>query len=311
MHEVKALIGCNNPIALPGIREFLFYGKVAAIVITRRNREMQHIFSAMLEGTGVPLIRVAKKTFVAELEEAITLNQPTIGLLKTFPFVIPPQILSLPPGGFVNFHYGLLPECRGPQPVLRHLLNNDTHAGVTVHKMDAGIDTGEIVLQERLAIDPQDTYGMLQSKLGFLGAKLSVDLLKILSYGSFLPSVPQDESKARYLEMPTADELTIRWDRMTAAEIRRLVNACNPWNKGAGTSLENWVVGITEVRDLGEGPADDRAPGTILTCNETEGLVVKTLDNHRLKLTIIYTNEGYFSGERMASLGWKEGQRLA
>lgn len=310
MNEVKALIGCNNPIALPGIREFLFYGKVAAIVITRRNREMQHILSALLEGTGVPLIRVAKKSFAEELKEAIALYQPTIGLLKTFPFVLPPEILSLPPGGFVNFHYGLLPECRGPQPVLRHLLNNDTHAGVTVHKMDAGIDTGAIVLQERLAIDPNDTYGMLQTKLGFLGAKLSVDLLKILSYGSFLPSVPQDESRARYLEMPSAEELTIQWESMTAAAIRRLVNACNPWNKGAGTSLEKWVVGITEVKDMGPAPADDRAPGTILACNESEGLVVKTMDNRRLKIMILYTNEGFFSGERMASHGWKEGQRL-
>lgn len=310
MHEVKALICCNNPISIPGIREFLFYGKVAAIVITRRNKEMRHILEHLLEGTGVPLIQVQKKNFVPALRDALDMYQPTVGLLKTFPFILPPELLAMPPRGFINFHYGLLPECRGPQPVLRHLLNNDTHAGVTVHKMDAGIDTGDIILRERVPIADDDTYGSLQTKLAFLGGKLAAELLRILSYATVLPSVPQDESRARYLEMPTADELTIRWDRMTAAEIRRLVNACNPWNKGAGTSLDNWVVGVTEVKDMGESLNDDQAPGTILACNEAEGLLVKTLDQRRLKLTILYTNEGFFSGERMAALGWKAGQRL-
>lgn len=311
MNDVKALICCNNPISIPGLREFLFYGKVAAIVITRRNKEMRHILEHLLEGTGVPLIQVQKKNFITELREALELYQPTVGLLKTFPFILPPELLAMPPRGFINFHYGLLPECRGPQPVLRHLLNNDTHAGVTVHKMDAGIDTGEIILRERVPIAEDDTYGTLQTKLAYTGGKLAAELLRILTYATLLPSVPQDESQARYLEMPTAEELTIRWDQMTAAAITRLVNACNPWNKGAGTRLGDWVVGITEVKDLGPAEPGEAAPGTILACSPEQGVIVKTLDNRRLKLMIIYTQEGFFSGERMASMGWQAGQVLA
>jgi methionyl-tRNA formyltransferase len=304
-NDVKAIILCNNPIALPGIREFLFYKKVGAFVVTKRNKEMQGIIASINEGYEVPVIIVDRKNYVAEIIDAIGKYEINTGLVMTFPFILPDSIWQLPARGFINFHYGLLPQCRGPHPILWHLLNNDKEAGITLHKMDDGIDTGEIILQEKTAIEQQDTYGTLQGKLAFLAAKAAANLLKILSFGSIIPSRKQEESLAVYYEKPTAAELTIRWAEMPAEKIIRVINACNPWNKGAGTTINNWFLGITEAEIAGEAESDDKLPGTVLSCAAADGLIVKTADNKKLKINIIYTNEGFFSGHRLAQFGIK------
>lgn len=308
--DVKALILCNNPVAIPAIREFLFFGKVGAFVVTKRNKEMQQLIGGMVEGTGVPVIIVTKKDYAEKLQEAIDTYAINVGLMMTFPFALPDEVLKKPAKGFINFHFGLLPQCRGPQPILWHLLNNDEEAGITVHKVDSGIDTGEVIMQEKVRIETNDTYGLLQSKLAYLAAKPAANLLKILSYGSIVPSTPQDESNAAYYEMPTAKELTIQWQTMKAAQIVRLVNACNPWNKGAGTSIKQWVFGVTEAEDAGEYTGEELPAGSVISCNKSEGLLVKTIDNRKLKLLIVYTSEGFFSGSRLTEFGIREKDRL-
>ena len=310
MNDIKALILCNNPIAIPGIKEFLFFGKVGAIVITKRNKEMRGILEQLIQDTGVPLIRVDKHDYKAQIAAAITEHQVNVGLMMTFPYMITPEILALPEKGFINFHYGLLPQCRGPHPILWHLLNNDAECGVTVHKVDEGIDTGAIIMQEKLTIGPEDTYGLLQGKLAFLAAKLAQNLLKILSYGSVVPATAQDETKARYFEMPGANDVTINWNEMECRQIIRVINACNPWNKGAGTTINNWFLGITEGEEAGNAPDESVQPGTILTCTKTDGLLVQTKDGKKLKINIIYTQEGFFSGYRLAEFGIKAGDNF-
>jgi methionyl-tRNA formyltransferase len=306
-NDIKAIILCNNPVAIPGIKEFLFFGKLAAIGIPVNNKEMQHILANLLAETGVPLLLINKKNYRQQINEAIDLYTPSVVLMMTFPFIIPHEILGKPKQGFINFHYGLLPGCSGPQPILWHLLNNDAHAGITVHKVDEGIDTGDIIMQEKIKIEQNDTYGILQSKLAFLGAKLAAGLMKILSYGSIIPAVKQDKTRAAYFNMPLAKDLMVKWDTMTAAEIVRLVNACNPWNKGAGTVINGWGIGLTEVEIVGDCEKGDMVPGKILSCNATEGLIAVTADNKKLKINIVYTNEGFFSGNRLADFEVKAG----
>jgi methionyl-tRNA formyltransferase len=308
--DPKIIILCNNPIAIPGIREFLFYGKVGAFVVTKRNKEMQHLLTQMVGDAPVPVIIVNRKNYIEKIITAIDENEINTGFIMTFPYILPKEVWSLPQKGFINFHFGLLPQCRGPQPVLWHLLNNDKEAGVTVHKIDDGIDTGEIIIQEKTNIADDDTYGTLQTKLAYLAAKAAATLLKILSYGSFIPSTKQDESKAAYYEMPGAKELTINWAEMSAAQILRLVNACNPWNKGAGTIINEWVIGITEVEIIEMNESITNAPGTIVECSKEKGLLVATSDNKTLSINIIFTNEGFFSGGKMMSFGLQKGMRF-
>ncbi len=306
MNNIKIILLCNNPVAVPGIREFLFHGNITAVCIPEKNKEMQHILNMLLKDTGVPLLLLSKKDYRIQLADAIEQYKPDIGVIMTFPYVLPAEIITMPAKGFVNFHYGLLPACRGPQPILWHLLNNDTEAGVTLHQLDAGIDTGPVITQEKIPIAQNDTYGTLQTKLAYLAAKLSANFLKILSYGTIIPSAPQDESKAAYYNMPGAKELTIDWKMMSAEKIIRLVNACNPWNKGAGTSINNWVIGITEA-EISEAGSEEKLPGTIIFCDKANGLTVQTSDNKKLIINIIYTNEGFFSGWKLGEFGVSAG----
>lgn len=297
---------CNNPVAVPALREFLFHGTIAAICIPEKNGEMLHILNSLLKESEVPLFLLSKKDYKTQLSNVIEQYKPDIGLIMTFPYILPEEIIGMPRKGFVNFHYGLLPECRGPQPILWHLLNNDSEAGVTLHQLDTGIDTGPVIMQEKIPIAQYDTYGTLQTKLAYLAAKLAVNFLKIISYGTITPSNPQDNSRAAYYKMPGAKELTISWKEMSSEKIIRTINACNPWNKGAGTSINNWFIGITEAEDAGIS-SEDKQPGTILFCDKTNGLVVQTTDNKKIIIRIIYTNEGFFSGWKLSDFGIKAG----
>lgn len=116
-----------------------------------------------------------------------------------------------------------------------------------------------------------------------------------------IPSRPQDESKAAYYEMPVAKDLTINWKEMGAAIIVRLVNACNPWNKGAGAFINNWFIGITEAEIAGETAFGEEDAGTILACDKEQGLLVKTCDGKKLKITIVYLQEGFYSGYQLSA----------
>jgi methionyl-tRNA formyltransferase len=307
MSDLKAIILCNNPIALPGIKEFLFYGKVGALVTTKRNGEMQYLLQQLAAGTGVPVLQVDKKNYIKELGNAITQYNITVGLVMTFPYILPKSIIEIPAKGFINFHYGLLPQCRGPQPILWHMLNGDTDGGITLHRLDEGVDTGPVVLQEKLPIAPGDTYGIMQSKLAHLGAKSAATLLKILSFGSIIPSTPQDETKAAYYKNPTAKDLTLNWQTMDSQQIIRTVNACNPWNKAAGATISNWMMGVTEVEICNDIVNKEDSPGTVVTLNKEQGLLVKTKDEKLLKINIVYLQEGFLSGWRLAEFGIKVG----
>jgi methionyl-tRNA formyltransferase len=307
MSDLKAIILCNNPIALPGIKEFLFYGKVGALVTTKRNGEMLALLQQLAEGTGVPILQVDKKNYAKELSNAIAQYHITVGLIMTFPFMLPKSLLELPEKGFINFHYGLLPQCRGSQPILWHILNGDAEGGITLHQLDEGIDTGPVILQEKLPINLTDTYGILQAKLAHVGAKSAATLLKILSFGSIIPSLPQNEARAAYYKNPNAQDLTISFKTMDSHKIIRIINACNPWNKAAGTIVNNWMFGITEAEISNDVASETDKPGTIIMLDKENGLLVKIIDGKLLKINIIYLQEGFLSGWRLAEFGIKAG----
>ena len=164
-------------------------------------------------------------------------------------------------------------------------------------------------MEDRIPIEPDDTYGILQTKLAYLGAKLTVALLKTLGFGSSIPSRKQDETKAVYHKRPSLKDVLINWEEMDALTIKALVNACNPWNKGAGTRIHNSMIGLLEVEISGEETTGNITPGTIVSLN-SGGLLIATKDNKLLKARIIYVPEGFISGERLGYFGIKQGDRF-
>jgi methionyl-tRNA formyltransferase len=94
---------------------------------------------------------------------------------------------------------------------------------------------------------------------------------------------------------------------MDSAAIKALINACNPWNKGAGTIFNDQVIGITEAEIIEAEEVTAAPPGTIIACNKEDGLIVKTRDGKQLRVNIYYTHQGFFSGYRMQAIGVKAG----
>ena len=153
--------------------------------------------------------------------------KPDVLVVVAYGLILPKPVLEIPRLGCVNVHASLLPRWRGAAPVERALLAGDETTGVTIMRMEEGLDTGPILLQRVLAIDPRDTGSSLRGRLADEGATLLLDALRGLGDGSVRPRAQPLEgvTYARKLEKR---EAPIDWTR-TAIEIERQVRGLQPW----------------------------------------------------------------------------------
>ena len=302
---INIMVLCNNEMAIPAMQQLYQAGSLQAVVVPEKNTALFSLLKQMLTGTGVSVISVNKKTLESTIKKTATEKKITAAWLMTFAYIIPKSLLNLLPGGFINFHYGLLPKYRGANPVLAQMLNGETESGITVHMIDENIDTGPIVLQQKIPIEDNDTFGIQLQKLGMLGASMVEPLLRFYQLTPVLPSVQQDESKARYFKKPVAADLMINWNTMGSQQIIRLINACNPWNKGAGAIINGMGICLTDAEAADEIAATGTLPGTITALDEEAGLKIYCLDNRTIKINVISIPEGFFTGKRLKDYGIK------
>src|SRR5882757_3740068 len=242
MNNLKILLVCSSRFALPSMRDLVYSQQLAAVIIPAHCKEMAEEVQQLLAATGIPVILVTQQNNEAELKKAIKKYDSALVFMMTYSYKITKAVYELPAKGFYNFHSGPLPESRGADPIFQQIKNREKYAGVTVHKVDEGMDTGPVVIKEMLRTDAADTYGILNNKLAELAAKLAGVLIKMASFDIAIPSKPQDETKARYFTRQKSKEITINWETMDADTIIALINACNPWNKGAVTSINNKII---------------------------------------------------------------------
>jgi methionyl-tRNA formyltransferase len=174
----------------------------------------------------IPVIQ--PETFKSsEVVEKLASFQTEFIIVTAFGSILPPEVLSLPKFACLNVHPSLLPRHRGPSPVANTILCGDELTGITIMLMDAGIDTGPILAQEKVGISFMDTAGSLSSKLANVGAKLLLETLpKWL--GDELRPQAQDESQATYSKVITSKDAEIDW-HLSSVELWRRVRAYNPW----------------------------------------------------------------------------------
>ena len=299
------MVLCNNEMAIPAMQQLYLSGSMKAVVVPEKNSALFSMLKQMLAGTGISLLNVNKKNLEPILKKTVAEKNITTAWLMTFAYIIPVSLLNLLPGGFINFHYGLLPKYRGPNPVLAQLLNGETESGITVHIVDENIDTGPIVMQQRIAIEERDTFGIQLDKLAMLGASMATNLLSVFRLNPVPPAVPQDEAKAGYYKKPVAADLMINWNIMSGQQIIRLINACNPWNKGAGAIINNMVICLTDAELTADVYNGNAAPGTIIALNEQAGLKIYCFDNSVIRINVICTPQGFFAGKRLVDYGIK------
>ena len=162
-----------------------------------------------------------------EVVEKLASFQPELIIVAAFGAILPQKVLSLPRFACLNIHPSLLPRHRGPSPVANTILCGDELTGVTIMLMDAGMDTGPILAQEKVEVSSTNTTGSLSSKLAEVGAKLLLETLpKWL--GRELRPQAQDESQATYSKLITGKDAEIDW-HLSAVELWRGVRAYNPW----------------------------------------------------------------------------------
>jgi methionyl-tRNA formyltransferase len=224
--------------------------------------------------------------------------QPDVLVLAAFGQIIPQALLDLPPLGPINVHASLLPAYRGAAPIQHALLNGETVTGVTTLWMDATLDTGDILLQRAVPIDPSDTTGTLTPKLAQVGAELLLETIALLEAGQ-CPRVPQDHTKATYAPAITPEDAVVRWEE-SASRILNRIRALSPrpgvFAEIKGRRVKLWW-GRIEEKHAAE-------PG--LVCNVcNEGVAVGTGSG-----VFLLTEVQPESGRRMGAAEWARGARI-
>ena len=200
----------------------------------------------------LPLLQPTKMKDPAFLA-ALAAWKPDLIAVAAFGRILPPAILNLPSRGCLNVHGSLLPKYRGAGPIQWAIMNGETETGITTMLMDEGMDTGAILLQERLAIVPDDTAGTLSPRLAELGGRLLIKTITQLKAGTLVPC-QQDHSQATMAPLLKKEDGVIDWT-MSATTIANRIRGLTPW-PGAYTFVEEdrWTiwraVAITEqVKD--------------------------------------------------------------
>ena len=308
MNETKLILLCGSRMALPVMRDLVFYQQLAAVVIPEHCRDFADEVQLLLKESGIPVLTVTKNDFVTKLQGAIKKYGATIGLMVTFTYKLPAAVYNLPPNGFFNMHPGPLPGYRGPDPVFWQIKNREPYAGIAIHKVDDDFDTGNLVLSDKIRLAATDTHGILSTKLAELAARLTGVLIKMAGFGIAIPSRPQDETKAVYYKRQGPAEITINWQTMDAETIIALANACNPWNKGAVTKLNEKIIRILQAEKilLEVNSLVDCVPGTIVAIDE-KGIEVSVTHNNRIRISYIYIDEGFLAAFQLAASGISAG----
>ncbi|MDO8471534.1 MAG: methionyl-tRNA formyltransferase [bacterium] len=152
--------------------------------------------------------------------------QANLGIIIAYGRIIPQSVIDLFPLGILNIHGSLLPKYRGAAPVQQAILDGLTETGVTIQKIDAGLDTGPILVQEKITIEPTDTTASLLTKMGTVGAKLLIANIPKYVAGVLKPQ--QQTGTPSLAAKLTKDDGLIDWQK-PAVEIERQIRACNPW----------------------------------------------------------------------------------
>ena len=222
---------------------------------------------------GLPVYQ-PKKVREPEFIEILSKLEPEVIVVVAFGQIIPQEILNLPPYGCINVHASLLPKYRGAAPIQWAVIDGEPQSGVTIMKMDAGLDTGDMITKVVVPIAEEETGGSLFDKLSAAGARLLVDTLPSLTNGTAVYEKQPEESPTPYAAMIQKQMGNVDWNR-PAVEIERLVRGLNPW-PSAYTKLKGKTLKIWKAQVIEESGKDTAlAPGTVIQA-DTQGFYVKT-----------------------------------
>ncbi|AWK86483.1 methionyl-tRNA formyltransferase [Azospirillum thermophilum] len=215
------------------------------------------------EAHGIP-VRTPRSLRNAEAQAEFAALAADAAVVAAYGLILPQPVLDAPRLGCLNVHGSLLPRWRGAAPIQRSILAGDAETGITIMQMDAGLDTGAMLLKGAVPITAETTASTLHDALAALGARLIVAALDGLAAGT-LAAEPQPEEGVTYAAKLTRDDGRLDWSR-EAAHVERQVRALTPW-PGCWFDAPTAQGGVERIKVLKAEPAPDAppaAPGTVL-----------------------------------------------
>ena len=211
--------------------------------------------------------KVRHRDFIRVLKKL----QPTAIVVAAFGQFLPKSVLAIPPCGCINTHPSLLPKYRGAAPIQWALINGETETGITIMLLDEGADTGDIILQKRVKIDPRDTASTLSNRLAHLAAPLLIQALESASDVP-PPHSPQNHAEATHAPRLTKEVGQIDWEKY-AAEICNLVRGTATWPSAYTYFGDNLRLKIIDSAPINHANLSDFPPGTIQITPDKELIV--------------------------------------
>ena len=306
------IVFCGTPqFAVPSLKHLLTQSDFEIVsVYTQpdrpRGRGQEISFSPVKEvavAAGIDVQQPAKVR-APEVEEHLRKLAPDAIVIIAYGQIIPARLLPIPRQGWINLHASLLPKYRGAAPIQWAIASGETVTGNTTMRIDAGMDTGDILLQARMRVGPNETSPEVAARLAEAGAHLMTETLRRLAKGDLLGS-PQNHTEATLAPLLTREDGRIEWAR-TAEEIYNRMRGFAPW-PGAFTEFRGQAC---HLRGRPVGGAAVGEPGTILI--EKESLRVVCGGGSQLEITHV-KQEGrkeISAGEFLRGARVKSGERF-
>lgn len=202
---------------------------------------------------GIPVYQPAKVREEGFLEKIRALA-PDAVVVIAFGQILPKAFLEIPKYGCFNIHASLLPKLRGAAPIQWAVMNGEEKSGVTIMQMDAGLDTGDMLLKKEIALEPKETGGSLHDKLMYLGGPLILDALSLAEKGLLKPE-KQKEEESSYVKILDKALGKLDFNR-PAKELERMIRGLNPWPSAytflGEKTLKIWDADVVKDRQEGE-----------------------------------------------------------
>lgn len=230
---MKLIFAGTPAFAARALQALLHAGHEIALVLTQPDRPagrgMNLTMSPVKQLALANDLTVLQPTSLKQPETQTLLSnlQADAMIVAAYGLILPREVLAIPRLGCLNIHASLLPRWRGAAPIQRAILAGDNETGITIMQMDAGLDTGPMLLRFPVSIEEKDTAQTLHDKLAKLGAESIVSALQLAQQGS-LPSLPQDDGLATYAAKLSKAEARLDW-RLPAQALERAVRAYNPF----------------------------------------------------------------------------------
>jgi methionyl-tRNA formyltransferase len=261
---LKLVFAGTPQFAVPTLEKLVESGFKVELVLTQpdrpKGRGLELVASPVKQSAlrlNLPIYQPEKIKTNDELRARLQEIAADTIIIVGYGRIIPKWMLDLPPYGNLNLHASLLPKYRGAAPIQWAIANGERVTGVTTMRIDEGLDTGDILLQQELAIEDDDTSETLAPRLAAIGADLMVETLRRLQTGS-VPPRSQNHAQASLAPILTKEDGRIDFSR-TAQEIYNRLRGFQPW-PGAFTKFRGKMLGVNAARPVGELGAE--APGT-------------------------------------------------